>query len=220
MQKIRGGIDAGRRASWWRNPASLSPPLVGGRRSPASRVGGGTIFGLGNNDDAGSTRRRRRPTRPTASASETASTSPSSTPSPSETASGPVYVYYIHDDGQSPRLYRESHPGVGTGPEPAVALRAMFAGQPDDPDYASPWDNTKLLSYRVDARHGHRRPVELRSLGAAVEQAAVQEIVYTVTANDPAVKRVRLLVHGKAPARSHRLVAARSRARRWSTCKD
>jgi hypothetical protein len=40
-------------------------------------------------------------------------------------------------------------------------------------------------------------------LGAEAETVAVQELVYTVTANDKAVKQVRLLVDGKTPPSGH-----------------
>jgi hypothetical protein len=196
LQKIRTGIDERRGRAWWQRPAvALVAAAVLGLAV------GGLYFGL--RDEDGST--VVASTDETRSPSETPSASASSPPatasaSPSEAgSSGTAYVYYIHDDGQSPRLYREQHTTVGGGPQAAAALRAMFRGQPDDPDYASPWDNTRLVDY---AASGDTATVDLSgfvSLGAELETVAVQEIVYTVTANDPAVKRVRLLVLGKAP---------------------
>ena len=171
---------------------------------------GGLYFGSRDNDD------HVRPAgdepltvAPTSSGTPSPTPSPSASPSPSDTTpsdagySGPVYVYYIHDDGQSPRLYREIHNGVGTGSKAEAALRAMFAGQPDDPDYSTPWDNTKLRSYSVA---GDTATVDLSkfvAVGSAVETAAVQEIVYTVTANDPTVKQVLLRVKGNSPPSGH-----------------
>jgi Immunoglobulin-like domain of bacterial spore germination/Sporulation and spore germination len=206
LTKIREGIDEGRHRVWWRNPALA---LV------AAAVLGVAVGGLyfGSRDDNGTTTlppgtSSSPSTTPSDNTSPTPSTSPPTTPSASETApaaggSGPVYVYYIGDDGQSPRLYREIHDGVGTSGKAQTALRAMFAGQPDDPDYATPWDNTKLRSYSVA---GDTATVDLSkfvSVGSAVESVAVQEIVYTVTANDTAVKRVLLRVKGNAPASGH-----------------
>ena len=41
------------------------------------------------------------------------------------------------------------------------------------------------------------------AVGSAVERVAVQEIVYTVTANDPSVKQVLLRVRGNSPPSGH-----------------
>ncbi len=60
-----------------------------------------------------------------------------------------------------------------------------------------------LLDYSVT---GDTATVDLSDfvhVGAAAEKAAVQQLVYTVTANDKAVKRVRLLVAGKPPTSGH-----------------
>jgi Immunoglobulin-like domain of bacterial spore germination./Sporulation and spore germination. len=194
LAKIRGGIDARRRRVWWRNPAValVAAAILG-------LAVGGFFFGLRDDNrtvavPGGST----TPT-PAAPSSDSASPSPSESSSPPESGSEQVYVYYLHDDGQSTRLYRELHKGVGVGSAPEAALRAMFAGKPKDPDYATPWDNTKLVSYRVDADTATVDVSNFVSLGAATEKAAVQEIVYTVTANDPALKKVQLRVNGKAP---------------------
>jgi hypothetical protein len=203
LQKIRDGIDSRRRRAWWRNPAlALTAAAVLGVAV------GGLYFGARDNNTAvlpGGTSNSPTPT-PSGSPSSTPSLSESPSPSDSATAPGnsaPVYVYYIHDDGQSPRLYREKPMGVGAGSASEAALRAMFAGQPADPDYSTPWDNTKLRSYSVA---GDTATVDLSkfvALGAAVETAAVQEIVYTVTANNTSVKKVQLLVRGKTPPSGH-----------------
>ena len=149
LTKIREGIDARRHRAWWRNPALA---LV------AAAVLGVAVGGLyfGFRDNGTTTLPPGTSTSPSVTSSGTSSPTPSTSestdPSPSDTTpptgySGPVYVYYIHDDGESPRLYREIHNGTGTGSKAEAALRAMFAGQPDDPDYSTPWDNTKLRSY-------------------------------------------------------------------------
>jgi hypothetical protein len=199
LTKIRDGIDARRRRAWWRNPVVAVA---------AAAVLGVAVGGLyfGTRDNNTSTVPPATSTSPTATPSGSPSTTPSPSESPSPSDSGtapsngaPVYVYYIHDDGQSPRLYRETHNGVGTGAKSAAALRAMFASQPDDPDYSTPWDNTRLRSYSVA---GDTATVDLSkfvAVGSAVESVAVQEIVYTVTANNPAVKQVLLRVKGNIP---------------------
>lgn len=203
LTKIRDGIDAQRRRAWWRNPAVALA---------AAAVLGVAVGGLyfGTRDNSTNVLPPSTSTSPTTTdtPSPAPSESPSSSSSPSDSTpptshTGPVYVYYIGDDGQSPRLYRETHRGVGTGSAAEAALRAMFASQPDDPDYATPWDNTRLRSYSVA---GDTATVDLSkfvAVGSAVESVAVQEIVYTVTANNPAVKQVLLLVKGNSPASGH-----------------
>jgi hypothetical protein len=190
LQKIRGGIDARRHRPWWRSPAmALVAAAVLGLAV------GGLVFGLGGKKDGGTV---AQTSSPTPSPTERPSTSPS--PTATDTAgAGSVYVYYVHDDGQGPRLYREIQAGVGTGSPPEAALRAMLAGHPTDPDYSTPWDNTKLLSYRVDADTATVELAGFVALSAAAEKAVVQEIVYTVTANDPTLKKVQLRVNGSAP---------------------
>ena len=217
LTKIRDGIDARRRRAWWRNPVvALAAAAVLGVAA------GGLYFGTRDNSTT------VLPGGTTSSPTPTHSGSPSTTPSPSESPTpsdsgtapsngAPVYVYYIHDDGQSPRLYRETHNGVGTGSAAEAALRAMFASQPDDPDYATPWDNTRLRSYSVA---GDTATVDLSkfvAVGSAVETVAVQEIVYTVTANNPAVKKVLLRVKGKSRLRVPRTGPPRFAEPAWST---
>jgi hypothetical protein len=198
LAKIRGGIDERRQRSWWRNPAiALVAAAVLGLAAS------GLYFGLSNRDNTSAVPPATTES-PTATPSDSQSPSPSQSPSESAAGEGgPVYVYYIHDDGQGPRLYRESHKGSGSGDAPEQALRAMFGGQPDDPDYATPWDNTKLLSYSVEADTAVVDLSQFVARGAIYEEAAAQEIVYTVTANDPAVKKVNLRVKGKTPPSGH-----------------
>jgi hypothetical protein len=114
-----------------------------------------------------------------------------------------VYVYYVMDDGQAPRLYREQHPNPGAAPVVA-ALSVMFGGSPDDPDYSSPWpEGTEVLGVDVAGDTATVDVSEFVSVGAEAETIAVQQVVYTVTANDNAVQQVRLLVDGKAPQSGH-----------------
>jgi hypothetical protein len=187
LQKIREDIDERRHRSWWRNPAIalVAAAVVGLTAS-------GLYFSLSNKDNTSAVPPATTDS-PTATTSDTPSPSPSQSPTESATGEGgPVYVYYIHDDGQAPRLYRESHPGVGSGDAPEQALRAMFAGQADDPDYATPWDNTSLVSYAVEADTAKVVLNRFVDRGKALNRIALQELVYTVTANDPAVKKVNL----------------------------
>ncbi|HEX2704824.1 MAG TPA: GerMN domain-containing protein [Candidatus Lustribacter sp.] len=115
-------------------------------------------------------------------------------------------VYYIADVPDfGPRLYREFHrtPVLG-GDRIRTSLTQMFAGSPADPDYSSPWPaDTAVLSV---ATNGTTATVDLSgfvALGAAFESAAVQQLVYTVTAADPSVRTVRLRVNGAVPPSGH-----------------
>jgi hypothetical protein len=203
LQNIRAGIDESSRRPWWRHPATpaLAAALVLGLMAGGIAVlaGGGndevtvTPGGTGSSSPAGDST-----TSPTPSASD----SPSS-PSP-VAVEGDVYVYYVMDDPVAgPRLYRETRPNPGMDPVTA-ALSTMLAEPASDPDYTSSWPtNTGIGSYSVD---GDIATVDLSrfvSTGAAFEEAAVQQLVYTVTANDKSVKKVRLLVDGKAPTSGH-----------------
>jgi Immunoglobulin-like domain of bacterial spore germination/Sporulation and spore germination len=199
LTKIRDTIETKRRRAWWRNPAvALAAAAVLGVAV------GGLYFGSRDNNTTVSPPGTSTSPTPTPSDSPSTSPTPSDSSSPTDTTpptshTGKVYVYYIHDDGESPRLYREMHNGVGTGSAPEAALRAMFASQPDDPDYSTPWDNTRLRSYRVAGDTATVNLSKFVAVGSAVESVAVQEIVYTVTANNPAVKKVLLRVKGNVP---------------------
>ena len=117
LQNIRAGIDESGRRSWWRHPATpaLAAALVLGLMA-----GGIAVLAGGNDDDV------TVGPATSSSGSPTTTRADSPSPSPSETASsdtptpaaieGDVYVYYVMDDGQSPRLYRETRPNPGMDP--------------------------------------------------------------------------------------------------------
>ncbi len=201
LQNIRKGIDTAHRP-WWRHPATpaLAAALVLGLMA-----GGIAVFFAGGGDDEVTV----GPAKDSSSATgESPTTTPSDSPSTSTPTpvpiEGDVYVYYVMDDGQGPRLYREVQPGIGSDPT-IQALNAALAQQPADPDYTSRlWPKgTELLAYSVD---GDTATVDLSTFaktGGAVETVAVQQLVYTVTANDKAVTKVRLRVDGQAPPSGH-----------------
>jgi Immunoglobulin-like domain of bacterial spore germination/Sporulation and spore germination len=208
LQKIRGGIDAGHRRSWWRSPAvALAAAAVLGLAV------GGLVFGLGGSNDDSTV--ATQTSSPTPTASDTPSTSPSPSPSPSGStaASGNVFVYYVQANPEGPRLYREQHAVTAqvSGSSDAtdvgqaeLAVDALLGQDPKDPDYASPWPaDVRVLSMRQDA---DTVTVDLSAFlkqNAKLETAGVQQLVYTVTANDPSAKKVQLLVQGKAPQGHH-----------------
>ncbi len=197
LQNIRSGIDASGRP-WWRHPAT---PALAAAVVLAVMVGGIAVFALGGDDKPVTAA-----TDPTST--PTTSQSPSPTPSPSESDTplpieGDVYVYYVMDDGQGPRLYREQRPNPGMGPVDA-ALATLFNEAPLDPQYQSPWPaGTTVLDLSTSGDTATLDVSGFPKLGAQAEEVAVQQLVYTVTANDKAVKKVRLLVDGKTPASGH-----------------
>ncbi|MFZ0161144.1 MAG: GerMN domain-containing protein [Kineosporiaceae bacterium] len=137
-----------------------------------------------------------------------ASASPTLAPSPSPSAVGTTIaapVYYVADVEGGPRLYREFHrvPVLAGGPA-LTALTEMFRDNAADPDYSSMWPaSTRVLSVAVS---GSTATVDLSgfvSLGSSFEGAAVQQLVYTVTAAEPTVSTVRLLVNGATPPSGH-----------------
>jgi hypothetical protein len=201
LQQIRDGIDARTQRPWWKHPATpaLAAALVLG-----VMAGGIAVFAGGDNKDDNVVA-----TQPSTSttASQTGAPEPSDSPAtgtPTPIAvEGDVYVYYVMDDGQSPRLYREQRPNPGTDPVMA-ALTTMLTEPPMDPDYSSLWPNgTRLLDESVSGDTATVDVSKFPALGAEAETLAVQELVYTVTANDTSVKKVRLLVNGKAPQSGH-----------------
>jgi len=196
LSNIRDGI-AQEQRPWWRHPGVLAVAAA----AVIGLAAGGLAVALGG-DDGGNV-----------VAGPTTSEEPTTaSPSPSETtteATDPpttredVFVYYAMDDGDlGPRLYREEHSVVAEGGagQGALAVREMLAEPATDPDYTSLWPSgTELLDYSVS---GDTATVDLSGfvqVGSEAELAAVQQLVYTVTANDKPVSRVKLLVDGATP---------------------
>lgn len=198
LQKIREGI-AGQGRPWYLHPGVLS---VAAAVVLGVAVGAGVaLLGGGNDARDVTSATTATPTPSDTAASPTPSESPSTeTPIPIE---GDVYVYYVMDDGRAPRLYREQRPNIGMDPG-TYGVTAALSEKPADPDYSSPWPaGTELLSYQVQADVATVDVSAFPKLGAEAENAAVQQLVYTVTANDKSVKQVRLLVNGKPPTSGH-----------------
>lgn len=203
LSRIRAGIAAQGGRSWWRHPAlALAAAAVIGVTAGGLAVAfsggdhGNLVADPGNHSPA--------PLSQQPSHNAATSQNPTGTASAQRGASG-VFVYYVHDDGQRPRLYREQHRSAAAAATAAetpgqLGVLAMLGDQPVDPDYSSPWPaGTRLLHYTSS---GDTVTVDLSdfvSQGAQVETTGVQQLVYTVTANDRSVKRVRLLVDGRTP---------------------
>ena len=127
---------------------------------------------------------------------------PASTPEPSP-RSALVAVYWLGatDEPRGPRLYREFvRRPVGADPV-RDAVTAMLEGEPQDPDYESLWAEATAL--RGVQRDGTTAVVDLSAEarrnggGSAFEAMTLQQLVHTVTAADPDLRAVRLLVEGQ-----------------------
>lgn len=107
------------------------------------------------------------------------------------------YAYYVSDlNGLGPRLYRGTvRVSCHLGLEEALTVPAG-----KDPDFTSPWPaGTTVLGMNVS---GSLATVNLSAFPRttpANESAAVQQLVYTITANRPSISRVRLLVDNRTP---------------------
>lgn len=138
---------------------------------------------------------------PSPSASPVPSTPAPASPSAAPSEARAVYWLGATDDRRGPRLYREfvRRPAATDPVRDAVEL--MLAGAPSDPDYTSLWaDGTKL---RGVSRDGSTAQVDLSERartnggGSAFEAMTLQQLVHTVTAADPSLRAVRLLVEGR-----------------------
>lgn len=104
-----------------------------------------------------------------------------------------IPVYVLGGTGNAARLYREFRPGART--DPVRAAVAGLAAAPADPDYRSPWQGVPASVTRAGATATvtFSAAPALAGAGAAV---AVQQVVYTATAADTAVTRVRVVAPG------------------------
>ena len=133
-------------------------------------------------------------------------TAPSAAPSAAPASAGPTgtsarAVYYLHDTGKGPRLYREFHRRPATTGVVRDAVTAMLTEAAVDRDYTSLWPrDATVRGARVDGTTAFidfSAAVRRSSSGAEGEAASLQQLVYTVTAAAPTVKQVQLLVEGK-----------------------
>lgn len=122
---------------------------------------------------------------------------PVGTPTTRET----VPVYYLVDAAGDFRIAREFHTAEITSSRAAAAVELMLSVPAADPDYFSPWNPaTKVRSVVVaedlitvdlsaDAR--------IASVGSDAAGAAVQQLIYTVTAAEQRTVPVSLLIEGQ-----------------------
>jgi hypothetical protein len=104
-----------------------------------------------------------------------------------------IPVYVLGPTGTGPRLYREFRSGDGA--DPVRAAVAGLAAQPGDPDYSTPWLNVPSSVTRSGATATVTFSTAPKVTGADLA-VAVQQVVYTVTAADTAVTKVRVVAPG------------------------
>ncbi|MEX2289356.1 MAG: Gmad2 immunoglobulin-like domain-containing protein [Mycobacteriales bacterium] len=142
------------------------------------------------------------PPEPSATPPSPAGTPAAASPSaPAAAQARAVYWLGASKEPRGPRLYREfvRRPA---GPDPVRdALETMFGSEPKDPDYTSLWaEGTTVRDVRRD---GTTAVVDLSREalqsggGSGFEGASIQQLVHTVTAADPDVRAVQLLVDGE-----------------------
>ena len=142
------------------------------------------------------------PTTPVSSPSASAPATPAASPSSAAgTAARAVYWLGAGDEPRGPRLYREFVARPADADPVCDAVELMLAGEPADPDYTSLWaDGTTLLDVTTE---GSTAVVDLSQQattnggGSAFEAFTLQQLVHTVTAADPSLTEVRLLVEGE-----------------------
>lgn len=121
----------------------------------------------------------------------TAAPTPTGSPAPGGTT---VPVYVLGETGTGPKLYREFRAVAGAADADRVRLAVTALGAPPaDPDYRTPWAGvpvTGLTRAGTDVTVTFGTAPELRTGDAPL---AVQQVVHTVTAADPAVRRVRVV---------------------------
>jgi hypothetical protein len=139
-------------------------------------------------------------TAPTQDASPTTAASPVVSPSPGSQARA-VYWLGATRDPRGPRLYREFVRRPATADPVRDAVEAMLSLEPSDPDYVSLWaDGTTVREVRRDGTTAVvdlSREAATNGGGSGFEAMTLQQLVHTVTAADPSLTAVRLLVEGE-----------------------
>lgn len=127
---------------------------------------------------------------------------PDSTKTPTTPATTPtsaVALYFVGDTAQGLRLYREFHRAT-TGTSPiTTALSKLFTSKPLDPDYTNLWPaDSKVNSVDIKSDVA---TIDLTfsslNVGSESEMRAIDQLVWTATAAEPSVKKVRFTKDGK-----------------------
>ena len=141
-----------------------------------------------------------RPATASPSAAPTADDAPASGRPAARSRALAVYWLGAADEPRGPRLYREWVP-ASAGDRVRVAVTRALAGPPADPDYTTLWAaGTVVRSVRRDGSTtvlDLSRQALVNGGGSGFEAMSLQQLVHTVTANDPAARAVQVLVEGR-----------------------
>lgn len=152
----------------------------------------------------------KAPGKATATKKPASTTAPASTAVPDGSTAVPpgtmgTVVYYVVDDpDRGPRLAREFRRVPKTTGVVRAAVEAVLHLPPLDPDYSTMWRKTTTI--RGVSIKGDVATVDLSefvAVGASFEGRAVEQLVWSVTAVAPKVKKLKLLVNGRTPQSGH-----------------
>jgi len=113
----------------------------------------------------------------------------------------PVYLYVVGDTPKGFRLYREVHRLAVTSDRGLSSLRILLNQQfhPSDSDYSNLWANGSVVNGIT--RKGSLATVDLTvahlNVGAEGEARAIDQLVWTLTANDYSIRSVNFRHHGQ-----------------------
>lgn len=141
----------------------------------------------------------------TPSMTATPTESPSSiTPSPSTTSTNKsVALYFVGDTSQGLRLYREFRKvPIASGHSKGIAsLQYLVAAgtKATDKDYTNLWGNGSTINSVTQSGSIATVDITIKNLivGSASEMSAIDQLVWTLTANEKSVKKVRFTSQGK-----------------------
>lgn len=113
----------------------------------------------------------------------------------------PVYLYVVGDSASGLRLYREVHNMPVTSNRGLSSLRILVDQefQPSDADYTNFWANGSAINGIT--RQGNVATVDLTvahlNVGAEGELRAIDQLVWTLTANDSSISAVKFSHNGE-----------------------
>jgi len=133
----------------------------------------------------------------------TSETSPSASPTPEPTGVPlqTVAMFYVGDTPTGFKLFSENYTYQVAGDVASETLSRLISGraQPVDPDYSNLWGSETSLN--VYTKDGSTGVIDLKmgklNVGAESESRAIDQLLWTVSAIDPSITEIRLLVDGE-----------------------
>lgn len=122
------------------------------------------------------------------------------TPTPTPTAKTvTAKLFWVADTGTAIKLFRESVAVPRTETPGLSALRYLVSHDPVDPDYTSLWPKGTIInSVTIE---GDAAVVDIAkpklNVGAEAESQAIQQLLWTLLAAEPAVRSMRVTVDGQ-----------------------